>query len=245
MSDNNRQAKSYSILDIAQRHSTEWKGNPRTKGVPFLKKHASPAFLAKDINEVTHQAFQEELDRYCLGRPAQHNGNRLKENFNSLMKFAVMNGYRTKPYHSFGCVRGVSQTNQVLSSEEVERFLFEIDRSFREDFMVRIAARALVLLGLHLSEASSFDLNKIDFDRWRYIQADARGRLRYIPIPSPMRPLLIHMAGQTNPHPTESKPWFHTIDLQQLVRSVGSQCGLPGLSTAVLTRTAIYGVRKA
>ena len=60
-----------------------------------------------------------------------------------------------------------------------------------------------------------------------------------------MRPHLIHMAGQTNPHPTESKPWFHTIDLQQLVRSVGSQCGLPGLSTAVLTRTAIYGVRKA
>jgi hypothetical protein len=60
-----------------------------------------------------------------------------------------------------------------------------------------------------------------------------------------MRPLLNHAIEQIKTLPTDPKPWFNTIDLQKLIRSVGVRCGLPGLMPAVLTRTAIYGVRKA
>ncbi len=245
MSKTTRPVRSYSVLEIIQKHLTEWEGNRRTKGVPSLRKYASPVFLAKDINEVTHQSFQDELDHYRLGRSTHHNGNRLKEEFNSLMHFAVRNGYRTKPYKTFGSVRRDSQAEKVLSAEEVEVFLLAVDRSFRDDFRVRIAVRAMLLLGLGLSEASNFDLNKIRLDRWQYVHADTEGRLRYIPIPRPMRPLLIHENEKTKALPTYLKPWFHKIDLQQLVRSIGVQCGLPGLMPATLTRTAIYGARKA
>ena len=245
MTESTRPPRSYSILEIVQKHLIEWEGAHRTKGLPFLKKHASPAFLAKNIDEVTHEAFQEELDRYRLGRPTHHNGNRLQEEFNSLMHFAVKNRYRTKPYKTFGSVRRDSQADLVLSGDEVEVFLLAVDRNFRDDFMLRLAVRAMVLLGLGLSEASNFDLNKVNVNQWRYVHADAEGRLRYIPIPRPMRPLLNHAIEQVKSLSTDPKPWFHTIDLQKLIRSIGVQCGLPGLMPAVLTRTAIYGVRKA
>ena len=243
MPDSTQRIRSFSILEIAQKHSIEWEGARRTKGVPFLKKHASPAFLAKDINEMTHQVFQEELDRYCLGRPVHQNGNRLKAEFNSLMHFAVCHGYRTTPYKTLGSVQRVSQADMVLSAEEVDIFILAVDRKFRDDLTVRIAVRAMVLLGLSLSEASNFDLKQIDFKRWRYVQA-GKGSLRDIPIPSHMRPLLNHLADQSNLLRAASTPWFRKADLQNLVRSFGVPCGLPGLMPAMLTRTAIRGVRK-
>ena len=244
MSDKRQPTPSFTILEVAQKHAIEWEGICRYKGVPFLKKHASPSFLAKDINDVTHKDFQGEMDRYRLGRSAHHNGNRLQEEFNSLMKFAVKHGYRTTPYQSFGHVRRVSQAHMVLSEEERDLLLLEVDRTFREDLKIRIAVRAMALLGLSVAEAAQFDLRKIDKERWKYIQSDAGGRMRYIPIPSPMRPLLKHLEDRSEQTPDASKPWFDLRALQLLVRRIGTLCGLPELMPAILTRTAINGVRQ-
>jgi len=234
----------YSVLDVIMKHKMTWEGSGRDKGVPLLKKHLNHHFLGQDINAVTHDDFQAQMDRYLDGRPESQNGNRIKEEFNSLMSFAVRHKFRTTPYLALGRAIRVSQARSVLSSKELECILLETDKTFRSDLKVRIAIRALALLGLNPAEASAFALAKVDPQTWKYIHADGIGRLRQIPIPGPMRPLLRHAMEHFDKNLTGESVWINIFRLNRIVKEIGLQCELPELKSSMLTRTRLKGTRK-
>ncbi len=213
----------------------------RMRGAPTLKRHASPTFLGKLINDITHEEFRAELDRYREGRPEHQNGNRLREEFNQLMHWAKRKGHRTAPYSCFGSPIRKSMAEVILTQSQVEAFLLETDKTYHADFTVRIAMRALVLLGLRLAEVVKFSLDRVDPEHWEYHQNDQFGHFRIIPINGPMRVLVRHALRQREGLDTFQGVWIDQIRLQRTVRVLGEQAGIPGLMPSMLTRTAIRG----
>lgn len=213
----------------------------RMRGAPTLKRHASPTFLGKLINDVTHEAFRAELNRYREGRPEHQNGNRMREEFNQLMHWAKRKGYRTAPYRCFGSPIRKSMAEVMLTQPQVEAFLLETDKTYHADFTVRIAMRALVLLGLRLAEVVKFSLDRVDPEQWVYHQVDLFGHFRIIPISGPMRVLIRHALRQREGLDSFQGVWIDQIRLQRTVRVLGEQVGIPGLMPSMLTRTAIRG----
>lgn len=216
---------------------------PRHRGFTMLKAHAGPAFLGKSLESLSHDNFQVVLDHYRTQNPAHNTGKRLIAEFNAILAWAVASGHRDTPFTPYRLPPGRSLTSKTLSPDQVNSLLLFLDQNYRLDFIVRIAVRALVYLGLGVTETAYFTLDHVNINTWEYVQQDTQGRHRFIPIPSSMRPLLRHARGlpELINRGIGKDIWIDQTTLRVLVRDLGERCGIHGLTPDQLRWTAIYG----
>ncbi len=237
--------RSLSVIEVSILQATDTSVTARYRGAPVLKTYAPAEFLRKPIAEVTHQDFQPILESYLVGRPLQDTGYRLVCDFNCLMLWATKHGHKSGPHNPFSVPNRGKDLPELLSTEEMNAVITASCRMFHLDISSAISIRAMALLGLGVTDTCAFTLEKVDFNRWEYIHADTRGRLRIIPIPHEMRPLL---AKARQIRPSEEGKGDNTFSaqsnqtLRNLVKRIGVEIGLPNLLPIQLTRTCIHGL---
>ena len=235
---------SLSIVEVAMLQAKDETVCTRYRGAPVLKAYAPPTFLGMPADEATHKDFERVLANYRENRPLTETGFRLVSDYNTLMRWASENGYRPKPYKPFPLPKATSKKDELLTPESMEAIITASDELFGDDIAIGIAIRALAWLALGVGEAANFSLEKIDYTRWEYIQADGVGRLRFIPIPRKMQALIAkarHLKPNGGHHKRENFAWLSDQGIRDIVRRIGEHCGLPGLLPTQIVHTCIFG----
>jgi len=230
------------LLEIIVLQSEDLALHLERKGCPLLKRHATPSLLRMDIDQIGHEQVVGLLNDFRARARRDATGYRLVGEVNSIMKWAIQHGYRSRPFPLFPIPKHRAFSGlPLLSAEESHRVLETADRLFSGDLRIRILVRTMLCMGLTVTEATSFSWNNVDYPRREYVISDGRGRLRLIPIPQKVQVLLlgarqvgILMDASTSP----SK-----MDLRRLagaVRAIGEAIGISGLTPDRLTKTFTY-----
>lgn len=238
------QKPSLPLIEVMMMQANDGGIHVRHRGAPFLKKYAPPVILGKAIEDVSHEDIERVLDRFTDESPTERNGSRLVLDINCLMKWAMIHGLRIKPWEPVKRPVSVLTFPVLLSRQDTDKLIEAVDTIHVNDLKLRIAVRALALLGLGVKETTQFSIAQVDFTRKEYHQSDYRGRYRIIPIPSSMLDLLeiekqnieIAESGKAS-----SNTWILYTDLKANVQSLGDHCGMENLLPSTLQRTAIQG----
>lgn len=89
-----------------------------------------------------------------------------------MVSWARKNGYRNAPFNNFRCPPKKPLSDNLLSQEELAQVVKAIDSEYIGNLPIRLVLRSISSLGLGVKEALRFSLNRVDFDRWEYIQDD-------------------------------------------------------------------------
>ena len=232
------------VAEVAAIQITDNSVSARYRGAPILKTYAPPTFLGMLIKDVTSAHFQTVLNQYLAGRPPTETGYRLVSDFNTFMKWAIENDFRPQPYVRFMPPKAIPRATTQLSMDTIRAILAAADDLYSRDVTVAIFIRALALLGLGVNDTANFSLDRVDFAHWEYIQDDARGRLRLIPIPLSMRNL-VSKARQLQPdesvHKRDTYAWISPLVIREIVHRLGLACGIPNLTPIQITHTCLFG----
>lgn len=232
------------VIEVAQLQAGDLKERSLFRGAPSVRAHGGPKLLGRLIEEIDHSDFTDLLARYRQGRPERDTGRRLIQEFNRLVSWARKNGYRNAPFNNFRCPPKKPLSDNLLSQEELAQVVKAIDSEYIGNLPIRLVLRSISSLGLGVKEALRFSLNRVDFDRWEYIQDDVSGRLRLIPIPKDMRVLVARARQIRTPDGKTSlngEPITKIPTVQMALKKIGKRCNRPDLTPQLLRFSFLNG----